>query len=54
MSTVTVEIDRIEQIELIELRQQAHYWRAQHARVSERQEAWKAKALQLESVVRQQ
>jgi len=54
MSTITAEIDRIEQIELIELRQQAHYWRAQHARATERQEAWKAKALQLESIVRQQ
>jgi len=53
MSTVTAEIDRIEQIELIELRQQAHYWRAQHARACERQQAWKAKALQLESAVRQ-
>ena len=54
MSTITAEIDRIEQIELIELRQQAHYWQAQHARAAERQEAWKAKTLQLELIVRQQ
>jgi len=48
--TITDEIDRVE---YIELRQQAHYWLAQHARACERQQAWKAKALQLESVVRQ-
>ncbi len=38
----------------IELRQQAHYWRAQHARATEREEAWKGKAQRLEQVVRQQ
>jgi transposase len=38
----------------IELRQQAHYWRAQHARATEREGAWKDKAQRLEQVVRQQ
>ena len=38
----------------IELRQQAHYWRAQHARAIEREAAWKQKAQQLEPVVRRQ
>jgi transposase len=51
MVTVVDEIDRVESIEL---RQQANYWRAQHARAIERQQAWKAKAEQLESLVRQQ
>jgi DNA anti-recombination protein RmuC len=51
MATIVDEIDRLG---CIELRQQAHYWRAQHARALERQEAWKAKAEQLESLVRQQ
>ena len=51
MATIVDEIDRVG---CIELRQQAHFWRAQHARALERQEAWKAKAKQLESLVRQQ
>ncbi len=38
----------------IELRQQAHYWRALHARATEREEAWKEKAQKLERVVRRQ
>ncbi len=38
----------------IELRQQAHYWRAQHARATEREAAWKQKAQPLEQVVRGQ
>ena len=38
----------------IELRQQAHYWRALHARATEREAAWKQRAQQLEQVVRQQ
>ena len=38
----------------IELRQQANYWRAQHARAVEREAFWKEKALQLEAVVRRQ
>ncbi|MGB2985054.1 MAG: IS66 family transposase [Phycisphaerae bacterium] len=38
----------------IELRQQAHYWRAQHARAAERGAAWKDKAQRLEQVVRGQ
>ncbi|MEE9295707.1 MAG: Druantia anti-phage system protein DruA [Phycisphaerae bacterium] len=37
-----------------ELRQQAHYWQAQHARAVEREAAWKDKAQQLEQVVRRQ
>ena len=38
----------------IELSQQAHFWEAQHARATEREAAWKAKAQQLEQVVRRQ
>jgi transposase len=38
----------------IELRQQAHYWRALHARATEREAAWKDRAQRLEQVVRQQ
>ena len=38
----------------IELRRQAHYWRAQHARATEREAAWKDKAQRLEQVVRRQ
>ena len=38
----------------IELRQQANYWRAQHARAVEREAAWKEKAQQFEQVVRRQ
>lgn len=38
----------------VELRQQAHFWRAQHARATEREATWKAKAQQLEQVVRRQ
>jgi len=38
----------------IELRQQAHFWRAQHARATQREATWKAKAQQLEQVVRRQ
>jgi len=38
----------------IELRQQAHYWRAQHARATEREAAFKDKAQRLEQVVRRQ
>ena len=38
----------------IELRQQAHYWRALHARATEREEAFKDKAQCLEHVVRRQ
>ena len=39
---------------VIELRQQAHYWRAQHARATEREAVWKDKAVRLERVVREQ
>jgi len=47
---ITDETDRVEHIEL---RQQVHYWRAQHARAAQRQEVLKAKADQLESLVSQ-
>lgn len=51
MVTATAEIDFIEQTEL---RQQAHYWRTQHARAVERELRWKARALELEEIVRTQ
>jgi len=38
----------------IELRQQAHYWRALHARATERAAAWKEKAQRLEQVLYRQ
>ncbi len=38
----------------IALRQEAHYWRALHARAVEREAAWKEKAGQLEQIVRDQ
>jgi len=38
----------------IELRQQAHYWRALHGRATEREAAFKDKAQRLEQVVRRQ
>ena len=37
-----------------ELRQEAHYWRAQHARAVEREAAWKQKAQELERIVCEQ
>ncbi|GFP28355.1 IS66 family transposase, partial [Candidatus Hakubella thermalkaliphila] len=40
--------------ELVELRRQINYWRAQHTRAVERQAIWKEKAQQLEQMVRQQ
>lgn len=40
--------------EIIAYRQQAHYWKAQHASTVERETTWKVKALHLEGVVRQQ
>lgn len=51
MVTATAEIDFIEQTEL---RQQAHYWRTQHARAVDRELRWKARALELEEIVRTQ
>ena len=51
MVTATAEIDFIEQTEL---RQQAHYWRTQHARAVDRELRWKARALELEKIVRTQ
>ncbi len=38
----------------IGLRQEAHYWRALHARAAEREGAWKERAGQLERIVRDQ
>jgi len=40
-------------IERVELRQQAHYWRALHARAAEREEGWKTKVQELETVLHQ-
>ncbi|GFP33605.1 hypothetical protein HKBW3S42_01942, partial [Candidatus Hakubella thermalkaliphila] len=40
--------------ELVELRRQINYWRAQHTRAVERQAIWKEKARQLKQMVRQQ
>ena len=50
MSVCVVEIDRVDQIGL---RQQARYWRSQHARAVEREAEWKAKAQQLAAESRQ-
>ncbi|MHC4406939.1 MAG: IS66 family transposase [Planctomycetota bacterium] len=44
----------VAQESLIELRQQAHYGRALHARAVEREAVWRKKAAELERVVRQQ
>lgn len=41
-------------LELVELRHQAHYWRAMHARTLKREAAWKEKAERLEQVVGEQ
>jgi transposase len=38
----------------INLRQQAHYWRTQHARALKREGAWKEKALQREALAKEQ
>lgn len=40
--------------ELIDLRQQAHYWRALHGRAVEREQYWKGRCEQLEAQVGQQ
>jgi len=40
--------------ELVELRAQTHYWRAMHARASEREAFWKEKAQKLETTNREQ
>jgi transposase len=50
MTTATLDPNEI----LIDLRQQANYWRALHARAVEREAVWKAKAQELEAVVRRQ
>ena len=48
MPTATFSAERTE---LIDLRQQAHYWRAHHARALEREAAWKAKCQELQATV---
>ena len=50
MTVVTDGIDRVEQIEL---RQQAHYWQAQHARAVQREAQWKATAGERQTEIRQ-
>ena len=45
-------LDAIEQ-EPVELRQQAHYWRAQHGRACERERALKERIQELEAKVRE-
>ena len=50
MLSVTDDIDRLQQIEL---RQQAHYWRAQHARAVQREAEAKADVQQLEATIDQ-
>jgi transposase len=40
--------------ELVELRQQAHYWQVMHERACERESFWKERAQELEATVRQQ
>ena len=50
MSVVTDDIDRVE---LIELRQQAHYWRSLHARAVQREAEWKAEVHQRQTTIRQ-
>lgn len=49
MVAVTVESS----VEEIRLRQQAHFWRAQHSRAVERERVWREKALRLEQVSRE-
>ena len=41
-------------VEIIELRQQANYWQAQHHRAVQREAAWKERARQFEQVAREQ
>jgi len=50
MSTQILDIDKT----LFDLRQQVNYWQAMHARAVEREAFWKAKAQELEAVVRRQ
>ena len=50
MSTQILDIDQA----LFDLRQQVNYWQTMHARTVERETFWKAKAQQLEAVVRRQ
>jgi len=40
--------------EIIELRQQANYWRAQHRRAVQREAAWRERAQQVEQLAREQ
>ena len=39
--------------ETIDLRQQAHYWRKQHARAVEREQRWKQRAREAEKRVQE-
>jgi hypothetical protein len=39
--------------ELIELRCEAHYWKAQHSKSIEREDGWKTRAQELEKIVGQ-
>ena len=50
MVTATLESS----VEEIRLRQQAHFWQAQHSRAVERERVWKEKSLRLEQVVGEQ
>ena len=50
---MTVATDGIDRLEQIELRQQAHYWQAQHARAVQREAEWKAKAHERQAEIRQ-
>ncbi len=50
MSTATMGIDRIE---LIDLRQKAHFWKAQHARAVDRETAQKLKVRELGALLRE-
>jgi len=50
---MTVATDGVDRLEQIELRQQAHYWQAQHARAVQREAGWKAKAHELQAEIRQ-
>jgi transposase len=50
MATTTLSVERTE---LVDLRQQAHFWHAQHARAVEREAAWKTKCRELQATVRE-
>ena len=50
---MTVATDGVDHLEQIELRQQAHYWQAQHARAVQREAELKAKAHERQAEIRQ-